>query len=103
MLARLIDGRMIPCPKQGRDGRGGLHTDLPRYYADHPHRCAEDGYYPVRFAKRPAGDPAMGWTLRNGEIIQVWTENTPRSDDPILARLDRIEDCLLKISARICA
>lgn len=105
MIGRLKNGKLIPCPKQGRDGRGGLHMDLPRYYRNHPQRAAEDGWYPVRYVKRPPGDRAMGWTLRDGEIVQIWTVPAaqPETDDPILERLDRIEDCLLCIRNSISA
>ncbi len=101
MIARLADGKMIPCPKQGRDGRGGLHMDLPKYYAEHPQRSAADGYYPVQFTTRPAGDRAMGWTLQRGRIVQTWTQSAPQPQDPILMRLERIEDCLQRISETI--
>lgn len=105
MLAKLIAGKMIPCPKQGRDSRGGLHTDLPRFYKANPHRAAEDGVYPVRFTPCPAGMCTMGWTLRDAEIVQVWSCGTgqPEPDDPILASLGRIEACLLQIRGTVCA
>ena len=103
MIAKLRDEKMIPCPKQGRDGRGGLHMDLPRFYRDNPHRAAEDGYYPVRYTKRPAGDPALRWTLQSGEIVQVWSPRAAEkdADDTICARLDRIEDCLRSLCETI--
>ena len=99
MIARLTNGKMIPCPKQGRDGRGGLHMDLPQFYADNPHRAAEDGICPVRFTKRPHGKSAARWMLRDGEIVQVWSAREPKenADDEISARLERIENSLQKL------
>ena len=105
MVAKLASEKMIPCPKQGRDGRGGLHMDLPRFYRENPHRAAEDGYYPVRHTKRPAGDPVLRWTLRSGEIVQVWSPRAAEqdADDTVCARLGRIEDSLQKILAAVSA
>lgn len=105
MIAKLENGSLIPCPKQGRDGRGGLHTNLPQYYAAHPQRGAADGYYPVRQTPRPAGDQTMSWSMQDGEIVQVWTPYTPQPEpeDPILARLEMIESCLLEMSETIYA
>lgn len=82
MLAKLSDGKWIPCPKQGRDGRGGLHMDLPRFYTDNPHRAAEDGYYPVQCADCDRTRRSGGTADANGEILR---------------RLDRIEEILREI------
>ena len=104
MIAKLTDGRMVPCPKQGRDGRGGLHTNLPQYYLNNPQRAAEDGYYPVRHTAHPEGSFTMGWSLQDGTIVQTWTaaapepEPEPEPEDPTLARIGLVEDCLLEMS-----
>lgn len=105
MIARLSQGRLIPCPKQGRDGYGSLHSNLSGFYERHPDIAAEDGYYPVRYTEKPAGDYLPSWKFVSGEIVQIWTEYTPEPEpeDPVTARLDMIEECLLEISEVIYA
>lgn len=85
MLAKLLNGKWVPCPKQGRDGRGGLHMDLPRFYTDNPHRAAEDGYYPVQRSDCGLPQRYGGTADANGEILR---------------RLDRIEEILREIGTR---
>ena len=89
MIARLIDGNMIPCPKQGRDGRGGLHTNLQTYYEKHLDKAALDGFYPVRYTDKPEGDYKSAWELINGEIVQTWTPYTPQPE-PIPVDVDKL-------------
>ena len=105
MIARLENGNVIPCPKQGRDGRGGLHMNLPQFYLDNPHRAAEDGFCPVRFTKQPQGKPVGRWTLRDGEIVQAWSAPEPKAParDEIPALLERIGDALQRLCEAVCA
>lgn len=100
MIAKLINGNLHPCPKQGRDGRGGLHTNLPRYYERHPDVAARDGYYPVQYTDKPEGDYTSAWEMIDGKITQTWTPYTPEPEpvDPVAERLDMIEECLLEMS-----
>ena len=94
MLARLINGCTVPCPKQGTDGSGSFHTNLPLYYARHLDVAAEDGYYSVRQTDKPDGDYRSSWALQEVEgvmqIVQTWTEYTPEPGpvDPIMERMD---------------
>lgn len=105
MIAKLENGKLVLCPKQGRDGRGGLHTNLPRYYEHHVAVAADDGYYPVVYTDKPEGDYTQSWELQNGDIVQVWTPYTPEPEpeDPVAARLDMIEECILEMSEIIYA
>ena len=110
MIARLDNGNLIPCPIQAPDGSGRWHTNMPRYYEQHPDMAAEDGYYPVQRTDKPAdGDYLPSWTLQEVEgvmmIVQVWTPYTPapEPEDPVTARLDMIEECLLELSEVIYA
>ena len=103
MIARLSQGSLIPCPKQGRDGYGKLHSNLSGFYERHPDIAAEDGYYPVRFTDKPDGDYVSSWIFSSGEIVQVWTPYTPEPEpvDPIIERFEFIEDCLMEISEKL--
>ena len=83
MIAQLVDGRMIPCPKQGRDGVGHLHTNLQTYYEKHLDKAAADGYYPVKYTPQPIGYYTSAWELINGEIVQTWTPYTPHPEPPV--------------------
>ncbi len=104
MIGKLTNGQLVPCPRQGQDGRGRLHTNLPVYYAHHVAEAAEDGYYPVRYTDKPEGDYLQSWELRTtqsgAEIVQIWTPYTPEPEpeDPYAARLDMIEECILEMS-----
>lgn len=105
MIARLSQGNLVPCPRQGRDGYGKLHTNLSGYYERHLDLAAEDGYYPVRFTDKPDGDYVSSWIFSSGEILQVWTPYTPEPEpeDPVAARLEMIEECILEMSEIIYA
>lgn len=105
MVAKLQNGLLVPCPKNGTDGNGILHTNLLRFYENHTDTAAEDGYYPVRYTDKPDGDYLPSWELRGSEIVQVWTTYTPEQEleDPVASRLDMIEECLLELSEVIYA
>ena len=109
MIAKLVNGYPVPCPKKGADGSGSFHTNLPLYYARHLDVAAEDGYYPVQYTDKPDGDYLPSWELQEVEgvtmIVQLWTPYTPQPEpvDPITERLEMIEECLLEISEVIYA
>lgn len=109
MIAKLINGYPVPCPKHGEDGSGNHHTNLPRYYENHPDAASDAGYYPVRYTDKPDGDYLPSWELQEVEgvtiIVQLWTPYTPQPEpvDPITERLEMIEECLLEISEVIYA
>ena len=100
MIAKLVNGYPVQCPKRGEDGAGVYHTNLPRYYETHPDAAAAAGYYPMMYTDKPDGDYAPLWELQNGQIVQVWTEYTPQPEpeDPVATRLEMIEECLLELS-----
>ena len=79
MIARLVNGILYPCPKQGV-ADNIYHTNLPKYYQNNPSMAVLDGYYPVRYTEKPEGNYAPSWQLINNEIVQVWTEYTPVPD-----------------------
>ena len=87
MIAKLTNGRLVPCPRQGRDGRGGLHTNLPLYYERHADAAERDGFYPVVYTDKPEGDYRSSWALQEVEgvmqIVQTWTEYTPEPEPPV--------------------
>ncbi len=103
MIARIISGNIFPCPRQGY-ANGTYHTNLPRYYGNHPEAAAEDGYYPVRYTDAPDGDYLPSWSLQEDggalRIVQGWAPYTPQPEpeDPVAARLEMIEECLLELS-----
>lgn len=104
MIAKLVDGNLIQCPKQGQDGRGILHTNLPVFYDHHLALAAEDDYFPVQFTDKPEGNYMPSYKMQEVEgimqIVQNWTPYTPEPDreDSVTARLNMLEECLLEMS-----
>ncbi len=97
MIAKLVSGNLVPCPAQGVDVSGRMHTNLPRYYETHTDAAAEDGYYPVQYTDKPEGDYVSSWELQTVDcvqtIVQVWTPYTPEPEpmpvpDPYQMRAD---------------
>ena len=105
MIVKLVDGKLVPCPKTGKDGRGIPHTNLPLYYERNLDTAEEDGFYPVQYSDKPDGDYLPSWELQSGRIVQIWTPFTPEPEpeDPVAARLDMIEECILEMSEIIYA
>lgn len=109
MIAKLTNGIIYPCLIHGMDGRDRMHTNLPLYYEHNPDVAVVDGYYPVQYTDKPDGDYLPSWELQqiNGvlTIVQVWTPYTPEPEpeDPVAARLEMIEECLLELSEVIYA
>lgn len=87
MIAKLINGCPVPCPKQGADGSGNYHTNLPRFYENYLEIAATDGYYPVVYTEKPEGNYIDSWNLQLYEgaqsIVQIWTEYTPTPEPPV--------------------
>lgn len=95
-FGKLADGRLHLCPQSGADGQGRLHSNLPKYYETAADR---DGWMEVVEMDRPQGDCAPAYAVENGRIVQRWEAVDPQpDDDPILARLEFLEDCLLEMS-----
>lgn len=89
MIAKLVDGFPVPCPKTGKDGRGIPHTNLPLYYERNLERAAMDGYYPVHYTEKPIGDFVETWELIDGEIVQVWVPYSPQPE-PIPVNVEKL-------------
>lgn len=97
MIAKLVNGYPVPCPKTGADGSGKYHTNLPKFYENHLGIAADDGFYPVQYTEKPDGDYLASWelqTTQNGTmIVQIWTSYTPEPEpmptpDPYQMRAD---------------
>ncbi len=97
MIAKLINGYPVPCPKHGEDVSGRYHTNLPKYYETHLDEAAEDVYYPVVYTEKPIGNYIESWEMQTVEgvmsIVQIWTEYTPQPEpmpvpDPYQMRAD---------------
>lgn len=93
MIAKLINGVPVPCPKQGADGSGNYHTNLPKFYENHLEIAADDGYYPVVYTEKPEGYYIDSWSLQLYEgvqsIVQIWTEYTP-TPEPIPVNVEKL-------------
>lgn len=104
MIAKLVNGTLYPCPRRG-SANGSYHTNLPKFYENHPSVAVSDGYYPVRYTEKPEGNYTPSWQLINNEIVQMWTPYTPEPEpeDHVAARLEFLEECLLELSEVIYA
>ena len=84
MIATLVSGNLVPCPKRGTDGNGKFHTNLPLYYEHHLDVAMSDGYYPVKFTDKPEGNYRESWNIQLDDnvmkIVQIWTEYTPEPE-----------------------
>lgn len=93
MIAKLINGCPVPCPKQGADGSGNYHTNLPRFYENHLEIAADDGFYPVVYTEKPEGNYLPSWEIQTIEsvqkIVQIWTEYTP-TPEPIPVDVEKL-------------
>ena len=96
-FGKLADGRLHLCPQSGADGQGRLHTNLPKYYETAADR---DGWMEIVETDRPAGDYTPVYTVEDGRIVQRWQEVEPQPEpvDPVMARIEFLEDCLLEMS-----
>lgn len=100
-FGKLENGRLVLCPKSGRDARGRLHTNLPQYYA---HAADREGWLEVVYTAPPEdGAYTPGFVEQDGRIVQQWTPYTPdpQPADPVTERFEFIEDCLLEISEKL--
>ena len=96
MFVKLIDEHNISyCPKQGMsetDGR--YHTNLPKFYSQHPDIAHADGYYTLIETDPPQEEgyhPVPSYAIDGDNIVQSWTL-VP--DDPTEQSLeDRVETC----------
>lgn len=77
MIAKLVNGNIIPCPLKGKDGVGRYHSNLEKYYESKPVLAMSEGYYPVEYTEKPEGNFISAWQLINNVIKQVWEPYTP--------------------------
>ncbi|MCQ2308199.1 MAG: hypothetical protein MJ000_11670 [Bacteroidales bacterium] len=83
-LVKLENGRLVFCPKSGISG-GYHHTNLPKYYADHPEEAKKDGWMELRETQRPDGNYYATYAIKNGEVVQEWRKilDPEHTIDPI--------------------
>ena len=85
---RLENGVLKRCPRYGMSG-GLMHTDLPRYYANHPDIACADGWLQLVTANRPDGACTPSYTVDGDKVVQSWT---PVEQEPAPTLEDKVDD-----------
>ena len=78
-FAKIENGILKRCPRYGMSG-GLMHTDLPRYYANHPDIACADGWLQLVTADKPEGACTPSYTVDGDKVVQSWT---PIEQDPV--------------------
>ena len=87
-FAKLENGILKRCPRYGMSG-GLMHTDLPRYYANHPDIACADGWLQLVLADKPDGACTPSYTVDGDKVVQSWT---PIEQDPVPTLEDKVDD-----------
>lgn len=67
-----------------------MHTDLPRYYANHPDRAYADGWLQLVTADKPDGACTPSYTVDGDKVVQTWTPVEPVPQEPTIE--DKVDD-----------
>lgn len=70
-FAKLENGILKRCPKSDISGKG-LHTNLPKYYSEHPDKAYADGWLELIETEKPEGNYAPRYKAEGSQIIQYW-------------------------------
>ena len=85
---RLENGVLKRCPRYGMSG-GLMHTDLPRYYDNHPDRACADGWKELVTTDKPDGACTTSYTVDGDNVVQSWT---PVEQEPVPTLEDKVDD-----------
>ena len=105
---RLEHGILKRCPRYGMSG-GLMHTDLPRYYANHPDIAYTDGWLQLVTTDKPDGAYTPSYTVDGDKVVQSWTpvEQDPQEPtiedkvDDLSARMEVTEGALLELADEV--
>ena len=86
-FVKLENGILKRCPRYGMSG-GRMHTDLPRYYANHPDRAYADGWLQLVPSDKPDGAYTPFYAVDGDKVVQSWTpvektEPVPTLEDDV--------------------
>lgn len=82
-FAKLKNGILKRCPRYGVSG-GLMHTDLPRYYANHPDRAYADGWKELVLANKPDGAYWPSYTVDGNQVVESWTPIEQEPQEPTI-------------------
>lgn len=107
-FVRYENGILKRCPRYGVSG-GLMHTDLPRYYANHPDRAYADGWLQLVTTDKPDGAYTPSYTVDGDKVVQSWTPVEPVPQEPTLedkvddlsARMEVTEGALLELADEV--
>ena len=107
-FVKLENGVLKRCPRYGMSG-GLMHTDLPRYYANHPDIACADGWLQLVLADKPDGAYTPSYTVDGDKIVQSWIpiEQDPQEPtledkvDDLSARMEVTEGALLELADEV--
>ena len=88
-FAKLENGILKRCPRYGMSG-GLMHTDLQRYYANHPDIACADGWLQLVTADKPDGAYTPYYTVDGDKVVQSWTPIEQEPQEPTLE--DKVDD-----------
>lgn len=89
-FVKLENGILKRCPRYGMSG-GLMHTDLPRYYVNHPDIAFADGWMELMTTDKPEGACTPSYTVEGDKIIQVWTPYEEPDPEPTLEEINRAD------------
>lgn len=109
-FVKLENGILKRCPRYGVSG-GLMHTDLPRYYANHPDIACADGWLLLVTSDKPDGVCTPSYTVDGDKVVQSWTpveqETVPQEPtledkvDDLSARMEVTEGALLELADEV--
>ena len=107
-FVKLENGILKRCPRYGMSG-GLMHTNLPRYYANHPDRAYAEGWRELIMTDKPDGAYTMSYTEDGDKVVQSWTPVEPVPQEPTLedkvddlsARMEVTEGAVLEIANKV--
>ena len=88
-FVKLENGILKRCPRYGVSG-GRMHTDLPRYYDNHPDRAYADGWKELVTEDKPDGACTPSYTVEGDKVVQSWTP--VEQTEPVPTLEDKVDD-----------
>ena len=89
-FVRLENGILKRCPRYGMSG-GRMHTNLPRYYDNHPDRAYTDGWKELVLANKPDGVYWPSYTVDGNQVVERWMHIDEPDPEPTLEEINRAD------------
>lgn len=107
-FVKLENGRLMRCPKSGKSGNL-MHTNLPRYYDNHPDIAYADGWKELVAADKPDGAYIATYTEDGNAVVQSWQAvETGQAEvslddkvDELSERMEVAEGALLELADEV--